>query len=464
MSLLLENGTTLAGRYVIQDLLGQGGMGAVYLSSDKHIPEKKWAVKELWDYGDPATRQLIQNQFKREASILATLDHPNLPRITDYFVDNNKEYLVMDYVKGKTLEDELGENPGNLDIEHGLVILSQLIDVLEYLHDREPPVIFRDLKPANIMITPDGNVKLIDFGIARIFSAGKQKDTVIMGTPGYAAPEQYGTKQSDLRSDIYGLGATLYFAVTGQDPADDPFHFDSPSKFNSDITERLNNAILKCVQMDPEERFSNVREIREYLFNREATRTADLKPDLEGAQIELVPEDVAVQIHTDPEELDFGVVKRGKKRKRSITVKGNISKATVSADSQWIRVYPGLIDGIDPEVGVTIYTNSLNHGGKYNGQINIKGQGFERFVPLSVEIETKHLNFLTYLLAFVFTVLSFVPLLGYLGFIFALIVYFSVPKGERLSLKIFLYVSSFITFIYTIVGALYFGIKYLGWF
>lgn len=464
MSLLLENGTTLAGRYVIQDLLGQGGMGAVYLVSDKHIPEKKWAVKELWDYGDPATRELIQKQFKREASILATLDHPNLPRITDYFVDNNKEYLVMDYVEGKTLEEKLGEDPGTLDIERGLVILSQLIDVLEYLHGRLPPIIFRDLKPANIMLTPDGNVKLIDFGIARIFSAGKQKDTVIMGTPGYASPEQYGTKQSDVRSDIYGLGATLYFAMTGQDPADDPFHFDSPSKFNSDITERLNNAILKCVQMDPGERFSNVGEIREYLFNREATRTADLKLEPEGAKIEPIPEDVTAQIHIEPEELNFGVVKRGKKRKRTITVKGNISKAKVSADNKWIRVYPGLIDGFDPEVGVTIYTNSLNHGGKYNGQINIRGQGFERFVPLSVEIEPKHLNFLTYLLAFVFTVLSFVPLLGYLGFIFALIVYFSVPKGERLSLKIFLYVSLFITIINTVVCGLFFVINPFGWF
>jgi len=464
LPLLLENGTILAGRYVIEGLLGQGGMGAVYLALDKHIPEKKWAVKELWDYGDPATRQLIQNQFKREASILATLDHPNLPRITDYFVDNNKEYLVMDYVEGSTLEDTMAERSGALDVARGLSILSQLIDVLEYLHSREPPVIFRDLKPANIMLTPDGNIKLIDFGIARIFSAGKQKDTVIMGTPGYASPEQYGTKQSDVRSDIYALGATLYFALTGRDPADDPFHFESPSELNSNITERLNNAILKCVQMEPDKRFSNVNEIREYLFSREATRTADLKFDPEGATIEPVPEDVTSHIYVEPEELNFGIVKRGKKRKRSFTVRGNVSKATVSADNNWTRVYPALIDGTDPQVGVTIYTNSLNHGGKYNGQIKIKGQGFERFVPLYVEIEAKHLNFLTYLLFFIFAILSFVPILGYLGFLFTLIVYFSVPKGERLSLKIFMYVSLFITLIYTVIGALYLGIKYFGWF
>jgi len=465
LSQLLETGSVLAGRYVIERVLGQGGMGAVYLASDSHIPEKQWAIKELWDYGDPATRKLIQDQFKRESSILATLDHYNLPRITDFSVYNNREYLVMDYIEGETLEEKIKKSGHPLDINFAMSALKQLIDVLEYLHGQDPPVIFRDLKPANIMITPDDKVKLIDFGIARIFQSGKQKDTVVMGTPGYASPEQYGTSQSDVRSDIYGLGATIYYVLTGLDPADNPFHFDSPSKHNPKIPPRLENSILKCVQMDPDNRFANVGEIKTYLFDRQAMQTADLVPDLAGARIELPPQEAVPRISTVPEKLNFGVVKRGANRRLALKINGKVSRLSIVADQPWVRVYPTLLNGIDPAVGVTVYSRSLNHGGKYNGLIKLKGHNVDISVPISVEIETKHLNFLTYLAAFIFMLLSFFPILGYLGFILNMIVYLTVPKGERKSLKVLFIITISLTLLWTVVGALiYFGATYLGWF
>lgn len=461
MSTLLENGTVLADRYVIKKTLGQGGMGAVYLAADKRIPDKMWAVKELWDFGDPSTRHLIQSQFQREASILATLDHPNLPRITDFFVDNNQEYLVMDYVNGKTTEQLLREAGGPLKMEFVLKIAEQLMDVLIYLHQQNPPVIFRDLKPANVMVTSGGKVKLIDFGIARVFTAGKTKDTIIMGTPGFAAPEQYGTGQSDQRSDIYGLGATLYFQVTGQDPADNPFHFEPPSSINPEVPKKLENAILKCVQMEPEKRFESVEQMKEYLFSSSPV-TTDLTDLALGTRPSKSEEGPGISL--EPEILNFGTLKRGVRKKKKFTIKGRAQRIKIASDRPWVRVYPSLVDGEDVEIGVTVYTQSLNHGGKYKAQVTLKGENVNMNLPVRVEIEPRHLNLLSYVLSFIFTVLSLAPLIGYLGFLGNLTVYFSVPVGERKSLKIFFYVTLIVTLLWTVIAGLYFGISYLDWF
>ncbi len=463
MPLLLNTGETLADRYVIEKVLGQGGMGAVYLASDCRISEKKWAVKELWDYGDPDTRRLIQDQFQKESAILARLDHPNLPRVTDFFVHNNREYLVMDFIEGETLECLMQREKKPLEVEFALSLIRQLSDVLQYLHEMSPPIIFRDLKPANIMISPDGSVRLIDFGIARIFSTGKKKDTVVMGTPGYAAPEQYGTSQSDARSDIYGLGATLYYILTAQDPADNPFHFDNPTVHNPKIPPRLEKTILNCVQMNPDDRFSNMGELRKYLFDHQAMQTAQLAPDLAGTRNEHDSRRESV-LKSEPEQLDFGVISRGENRKMAFILRGNASRLSVSADNQWVRVYPSLIDGSDVEVGVTVYTKSLNDGGKYSGRVRIKGEGIDLSVPLKVEIKPRHLNFLTYVLAFFFAFISLIPIIGYLGFLVNLIVFFSIPQGERKSLKVFFYITVFFTILYSIIGGLYLGISYFGLF
>jgi serine/threonine protein kinase len=397
----------------------------------------------------------VQTQFKQEAAILAALDHPNLPRITDFFVDSNKEYLVMDFIEGSTLEDLIKNSDKPLDPEFCLEMTAQLIDVLEYLHRQDPPVIFRDLKPANIMLTPDNRVKLIDFGIARIFASGKPKDTVIMGTPGYASPEQYGTSQSTVRSDIYGLGATLYYALTKSDPADNPFRFEEVSGLNPNVPQRLSNAVLKCVQMNPEDRFSGVGELRDYLFG-EKTTTSSLAPDPAGAKMESPPTDTLESIFPEPAEIDFGVTRRGASYRRKLRMIGKVSNGVAASDRDWIKVYPPLVDGSNPGINVSVYTQSLNHGGKYQGQVIVKGEGFERFVPVKLEVEPKHLNFLSYLLAFIFTLLSLIPVIGFIGFFLNLIMYFSIPKGERLSIKVFLYITLFISLLWgAVIGSLY---------
>jgi len=458
LSILLEKETVLASRYVIKGVLGQGGMGAVYLAEDVRIPEKQWAIKELWDFGDPSTRHLVQEQFEREASILATLDHPNLPRITDFFVENHKKYLVMDYVEGKTLEKMILEKGGPLDVEFVYKVADQILDVLEYLHGQDPPVIFRDLKPANVMITPDERVKLIDFGIARIFHAGKEKDTIVMGTPGYAAPEQYGRGQSSPQSDIYGFGATLYYCVTGKDPADNPFHFDLPSSINPKVPPQMDKAILRCVQMEAEKRFSSVAELREYLFGAPTTTT-----DISSLAIGTKSKREDTPVTLVPQELNFGTLKRGVRKKKIFVIKGIVDKAKVESDKPWIRVFPKLIDGKDQEVGVTVYTSSLNHGGEYSGLVNVKGEGVNVDLSVQVKIEPKHLNFLSYLLAFIFAMWSILPVLGYIGFLGSLVVYFSVPRGERKSLKVFFYVSLFTTLFWTVSIGGYYLVTHFQW-
>src|SRR6266704_2200175 len=156
--------------------------------------------------------------FKREALLLAGLTHPNLPSIYDHFSEAGRWYLVMDFIEGETLEERLNKEPeGRLSVEEAQRIGIQLCTVLGYLHGRQPPIIFRDLKPANIMMTPDGHLYLIDFGIARHFKPGQAKDTIAFGSPGYAAPEQYGKAQTTARSDIYSLGANLHQLLTGID-------------------------------------------------------------------------------------------------------------------------------------------------------------------------------------------------------------------------------------------------------
>jgi eukaryotic-like serine/threonine-protein kinase len=168
----------------------------------------------------------VTENFKREALLLAALRHPNLPSMYEQFSEAGRWYFVMDLIEGETLEVYLQNQPkGHLSVEETLQIGIELCTVLSYLHSRQPPIIFRDLKPANIMRTPEGHLYLIDFGIARHFKPGQARDTIAFGSPGYAAPEQYGKAQTTTHSDIYSLGATLHQLLTGSDPSDTPFQF-----------------------------------------------------------------------------------------------------------------------------------------------------------------------------------------------------------------------------------------------
>ncbi|MGC8669470.1 MAG: serine/threonine protein kinase [Chthonomonadales bacterium] len=275
----LEPGTLLQGRYRVEEAVGRGGMGAVYRAQDTRL-DTTVAVKELLEQpGTPDQRELAVMQFKREARFLGQLSHPNLPKVTDYFVDDGRCYLVMEFIHGRTLEAVLRSNEGRaLPLRQVLEWAMQLADVLHYLHSQDPPIVFRDLKPANIMLTEGGTIKLIDFGIARRFDVAATKDTLLYGSPGYSPPEQYGHSQTDPRADLYAFGATLHHLLTGRDPAPTPFKFPSTRSYNPQVPPELDEFILRCVRMDPAERIHSAAEALQILRNIYA-RLATFRPE-----------------------------------------------------------------------------------------------------------------------------------------------------------------------------------------
>src|SRR5690242_6895334 len=260
---MLVGPTLLANRYQLLSCIGQGGMGAVYKAADTRFNNRPVAIKEMSTSGLPAARlQEAEEAFEREAHLLADLLHPNLPRIYEHFAENDRSYLVMDFIDGQTLEDYLAKVGGKpLPIDQVMKWAEQLCDVLNYLHSHQPPIVFRDLKPANVMISENGHIYLIDFGIARIFKPGKQHDTVALGSPGYAAPEQYGKAQSSPRSDIYSLGALLHHLLTGIDPSEQPFFFRPASQVNPAIDPALDALLQQMLSMDSDRRPASAQEV-----------------------------------------------------------------------------------------------------------------------------------------------------------------------------------------------------------
>ncbi|HVB73941.1 MAG TPA: tetratricopeptide repeat protein [Ktedonobacteraceae bacterium] len=257
----------LAGRYQLLSCIGQGGMGAVYKAADTRFNNRSVAIKEMSSAGLPPARlQETEAAFEREAHLLADLLHPNLPRIYEHFAENDRSYLVMDFIEGQTLEEHLGKIGGRpLPVEQVVKWAEQLCDVLSYLHFHQPPIVFRDLKPANVMIDNSEHIYLIDFGIARIFKPGKQHDTVALGSPGYAAPEQYGKAQSTPRSDIYSLGALLHYLLTGVDPSEQPFFFRPASQMNPAVNPALEALLKQMLEMDSDRRPTSAQDVLQAL-------------------------------------------------------------------------------------------------------------------------------------------------------------------------------------------------------
>jgi len=302
---LLTPNAQIGGRYLVIRKLGQGGMGAVYLVSDQRLTGKQCALKEMSDQAiaDPTERQAALQAFQQEADLLAALDHVNLPKVTDYFTEGGNQYLVMEYVQGQTLEKKLELTFGPLPEPTVRRYAEQLCDVLVYLHGQRPPIIFRDLKPANIMVLPgDKQIKLIDFGIARHFKPGKSKDTQAMGTPGYAAPEQYGKGQSDARTDVYALGATLHHAITGRDPSTEPFKFPPVRSCNTIASASFEYIIGRAVMLDPNDRWQSSRELQNALFGQSTGATPTLVSTLPATTPVYAPR-VATQTALPPTPL-----------------------------------------------------------------------------------------------------------------------------------------------------------------
>ncbi len=256
---MLQIGSLVDGKYKILNKVGQGGMSVVYLAMNEKA-NKQWAVKEVRKDG-VLDFEAVKQGLVAETDILKRLDHPYLPSIIDVIDTDESFIIIMDYIQGNSLNkalDEFGAQPQDEVIKWA----KQLCDVLGYLHTRTPPIIYRDMKPANVMLKPDGNISLIDFGTAREYNEKNLADTTCLGTVGYAAPEQFGGMgQTDARTDIYCLGATLYHLVTGKNPCEPPYEIRPIREINPNLSSGLERIILKCTQRDPNDRYQSAAEL-----------------------------------------------------------------------------------------------------------------------------------------------------------------------------------------------------------
>src|SRR6266571_3968844 len=274
--------TPLRNRYFILSEVGAGGFGWVYKARDIQSGDRLVAIKEVSLLGLPPQAMIeATSTFQHEVSVLSQLDHPNLPRVYEHFQTPGHWYLVMDFIAGETLEQYQSKAPnGRLLLSEVFDIGLQLCIVLDYLHSQQPPIVFRDLKPANIIRTPTGQIYLIDFGIARYFKPGQAKDTVALGSLGYAAPEQYGKAQTTPRADIYSLGAVLHQLLTTRDPSEAPFRFtplrpkspqshSDPGSLSTSMVDVLINKLEKLIasmlEMDVNKRPPEVAHVKEEL-------------------------------------------------------------------------------------------------------------------------------------------------------------------------------------------------------
>jgi outer membrane protein assembly factor BamB/tRNA A-37 threonylcarbamoyl transferase component Bud32 len=282
----LPGGMTLQSRYEILSVQGVGGMGAVYRARDLRFSavEKIVAVKEMNNSApDARLRRIGIQNFEREANILASLSHPSIPKIFDYFSDGQRSYLVLEFIEGETLEDLLDANPQPFTQEEVVEWALQICDVLAYLHGHKPPVIFRDIKPGNLMIRlHDGRIMVIDFGIAKVFEHGARG--TMIGTEGYSPPEQY-RGAAEPRGDLYALGATLHHLLTGRDPRLEPpftFHERPIRQFNANITPELEAVVMRALAYDVQERYVSSKEMALALSKAVPRRRRGISPGAAG--------------------------------------------------------------------------------------------------------------------------------------------------------------------------------------
>lgn len=262
---MLEIGSTIDGKYKILNVIGKGGMSVVYLAVNEKA-NKPWAIKEVRKSG-VRDFEVVRQSLLVEIDLLKKLRHPGLPSIIDVIEQDDNYLIVMDYIEGNTLEKRLreyGAQPQDKVVKWAI----QLCDVLHYLHTRKPAIIYRDMKPSNIMVQSDGSVVLIDFGTAREFKERNLGDTTCLGTQGYAAPEQFGGMgQTDARTDIYSLGATMYHLVTGHNPSEPPYEMYPITSWNPNLSTGLEGIISKCTQRNPQDRYQSILDLKYALEN-----------------------------------------------------------------------------------------------------------------------------------------------------------------------------------------------------
>ena len=290
MPVALKTGDVLRGRYRIRERIGQGGMGNIYLADDLRLEGRRCALKEV-EHDRTVPSKLLKEarqQFLHEATVLARLDHPNLPKVSDFFSVGPRDYLVMDYIPGKDLRGmmlDAKQNNTFLSEENVLNWANQLADALTYLHSQTPPLVHRDVKPSNLKVNPNGLLKLVDFGLVKALVPDEMTITVIQGrgTALYTPLEQYGGDglHTDVRSDIYAFGCTLYHLLTNTPPADarqrflHPESMPQPRKLNPAISPRTERAILWAMELHPDDRPGTAEDLRQFLIG---TRELPVRP------------------------------------------------------------------------------------------------------------------------------------------------------------------------------------------
>ena len=288
MPVPIKTGTVLRNRYEVKKIIGQGGMGCIYLAEDLRLEGRQCAIKEV-EYDRALPEEMLKearDQFQREATVLARLDHPNLPKVSDFFSIRDRDYLVMDYVPGKDLRQlmlEARQQGTFLPEKDVLNWANQLADALKYLHSQDQPIVHRDIKPSNLKLTPSGLVKLVDFGLVKTLAPGEVTITILQGqgTALYTPLEQYGgdSGHTDARSDIYAFGGTLYHLLTNEPPLNVRDRFLNPGSLprirdiNQDVSVRTERAIHWALQLHPEDRPKNIDAFLKALFKEDAPIT-----------------------------------------------------------------------------------------------------------------------------------------------------------------------------------------------
>ncbi len=351
-------------RYEVREVLGCGGMGSVYKVVDRRRSSGFLAVKELRSGRLTAekAREAI-TQFQTEARILMRLTHPNIPKVYDYFSLRGSHFIVMEYIRGKTLERVLESRKGKaVDERSALAWALQICRAVHFLSVQKPrSIVFRDLTPSNIMIAHDGRVKLIDFGIARFFKEDKDEDTFIYGTPGYAAPEQYGGGQTDVRADIFSLGATLHYCLTGRNPAESPLYFPDPRHLNPAISRETAAIVNKALAREKEKRFQSALEMKQAIQKVLLDLSAPVKKK-------------AAVIYAKPGKM----IKLPWWRKISwvgvpaMALGCSGTTGTLSADDRWIKPKPGVFGPDAAWLLFRVESSMLKPGREYRPHITIK--------------------------------------------------------------------------------------------
>lgn len=410
--------TQLRGQYLITKNIGQGGMAAVYKAAVLKTGTPV-AVKEMSQDGlTPEELREALDSFTSEAHMLQKLQHPNLPRVYESFSENARYYLVMDYIDGQTLEErQRAAGGGALPEQEVLGWARQICAVLSYLHTRTPPIIFRDLKPANIMVTASGEIKLIDFGIARVFRHGRTQDTQVLGTPGFAPPEQYGKAQTDPRADIYSLGCTLYQLLTGYDPATTPFNLPPIQTRNPHVSLQTQRAIERATQLNRDMRYPTVDDFaREMLASPYAPRQQQAarktaapqalprttKPQTAvppnaakagaaqtASAAHAAPASMAATVVVQPHAVDFGPLVRGQRGTFSITIGGYGGarvRGQVTSLAPWLGMDRNQFDGSSTLIQLVADTRKAPKDGPQRSALQITCDGHTLYVPVSAEI------------------------------------------------------------------------------